>query len=85
MVELYARAGKLIGSRVEEAPTVGAALRGCLEANLALLKDHPTHVRVVADILMNFRGPDGRPHYDSDSADGLVRHLEGILRPSSML
>lgn len=80
VLELYTRAGALIGSRVEEAPNAAAALRGYLEANLAFIKEYPTDVRVVADILMNFRGADGRPRYDTDSADELVRHIEGILR-----
>ncbi|MFD3702033.1 TetR/AcrR family transcriptional regulator [Nocardia sp. NPDC058658] len=78
VLELYTRAGAAIGSRVEEAPNVAAALRGYLEANLAFIKEYPTDVRVVADILMNCRGADDRPRYDG--ADDLVRHLESILR-----
>lgn len=80
VVELYARAGGLIAPRVEQAPTAAAAVRSYLETNLAFIKDNPTHVRVVSDILMNFRFPDDRPREDGDSADGLVRHLEQTLR-----
>ena len=78
--ELYRRAGQLIGTRVEEAPTAAAALRGYLEANLAFVQANPDLVRVLTDIVMNFRNEDGRLHYGPDDGDGLVRHLEGILR-----
>lgn len=80
VIELYSRAGQLIGARIEQAPTAAAALRGYLEANLAFIQDNPDHVRVLADIVMNFRDDDGRPHYGVGDADGLLHHLEEILR-----
>ena len=80
VLELYTRAGELIGSRVEQAPTAAAALQGYLEANLAFIKAHPGYVQVLTDIFMNHRRPDGLPHFDADGAESLVRHLERILR-----
>ncbi|OLT49194.1 hypothetical protein BJF85_10025 [Saccharomonospora sp. CUA-673] len=80
VVELYARAGRLIGERIEAAPDASSALRGYLEANLTFIRENPTHVRVLTDIVMNFRDKDGSLHFGGADADGLVRHLEGILR-----
>ena len=80
VLELYTRAGERIGARVEQAPNSASALRGYLESNLAFIRGNPTYVRVLIDISMNFRMPDGRPRYDAEGAEGLLRHLEGILR-----
>ena len=37
-------------------------------------------MRVLVDIGMNFRDPEGRPRVDAAGAEGLLAHLEGILR-----
>lgn len=78
--ELYTRAGELIESRVGRTRSAADALRGYLEANLSFIRSNPTAVRVLVDIGMNFRGPDGRPRVDAAGAGGLLGHLEGILR-----
>ncbi|MDR7302974.1 TetR/AcrR family transcriptional regulator [Haloactinomyces albus] len=78
--ELYRRAGQLIGTRVEKAPTAASALQGYLEVNLAFIQGNPDLVRVLTDIVMNFRDENGHLRYGPDDADGLLQHLEGILR-----
>lgn len=79
VLELFGRAGRLIGTRLEEASTATAALRGYLEANLAFIGANPDLVRVLTDIVMNFRDADGSPRYGPED-DGLIEHLEGTLR-----
>lgn len=79
VLDLYTRAGDMISSRVGQASTATAALRGYLEANLAFIKEHPTHVRVLTEIFMNHRTPEGRARFDPEDSENLVRHLRGIL------
>ena len=77
---LYSRAGSLIGDQVEEAQTSATALRGYIEANLAFVRADPRSVRVLIEIFANHRDGEGRPHYDAAGNDGLLAHLEGLLR-----
>lgn len=79
VVELYARAGELIGARVENAATAGDALRGYLGANLAFVRENPTNVRVLLEIFVNFRDSDGRPRFGAGDNEELLAHLEQIL------
>ena len=37
-------------------------------------------MRVLTDIIMNFRTKDGGLRYGPEESDGVVEHLEGILR-----
>lgn len=77
--ELYSNAGRLIETELERAPTATRALRGYLEANLSFIQNNPSHVRVLTDIIMNFRDDDGRSHYGADDTDGLLGPLQEIL------
>lgn len=79
VLELYTRAGAGIGDRVDSAESAAAALRGYVEANLDFIAGHPEQVRVLVDIFMNFRHPDGSPHIDADGQDGLLGHLGSLL------
>lgn len=80
VLELYTRAGASIGERVDVAGSAVVALCGYVEANLAFVAQNPQQVRVLVDIFMNFRRPDGSPHIDSDGQDGLLEHLGSLLR-----
>lgn len=79
VIALHGDARRLIETELTSAPTATQALRGYLEANLAFIQNNPDHVRVLADIVMNFRGDDGQAHYGVDDADSLLHPLQEIL------
>lgn len=80
IVEICTRGGEHIGSRVQQEPTAAGALRGYLEANLAFIEANPTDIRVVGEILVNFRDADGSLRYGPSDNEAMLQPLQEILR-----
>ena len=79
VTSLYERAGSRIAERVDAADTALGALLGYIEANLAFVAEHATHVRAVMEVAANLRGPGGEPALGAADGDPVTAHVRGLI------
>jgi TetR/AcrR family fatty acid metabolism transcriptional regulator len=80
VASLYERAGSRIAERVDAADTAMGALVGYIEANLAFVAEHASHVRAVLEVVANLRSVDGGLALAATDADPVTAHLQGLIQ-----
>lgn len=78
--EVYARAAIYIVPKLEAHKTAAAMLRGYIITGVEFIRDHPTAVQALIEIVTSSRSPDGRPQFDARGQADAISDVERILR-----
>ena len=79
---VYAAGAQYMQPRIQAEQTAAAMLAAYLRANLEFIRDHPQHMRAIAEIILNVRSGDGvlRLAGGREGIETVLDSVQSILR-----
>lgn len=78
--EIYAAMGEFMASRMEAASSSAGLLEAYIVGVVEFMVAHPTKMKALLGIFLDFRTDDGGRSYDEETEQTTVSRLEDILR-----
>jgi AcrR family transcriptional regulator len=80
VAETYTAMGQFMGPRMEATSSAASLLEAYIVSIVEFMAVHPTKMKALLEIFLNFRTDDGGRSYDENTEQTNVSRLEDILR-----